>query len=92
MFTPRLPGAAKALSLILGWAHMHREHGLSERNGVGERMQRGEIEHRHRDDGEAVHLCRVILRLGQACGDRRREPGRRHAHGPLLRAGVESWR
>ena len=75
------PILAEARGLLVGGADVQREHGLCERDGVGERVQRGEVEHRDGHDGEAVHLGRVVLRLGQA----RRDFG-------ASRGGATSWR
>ena len=70
---PRLPRAAEALGLVFGRADVQREDGLGKRGRVGERVQRGEVEHRDGHDGEAVHLGGAVLCLGrraEACGAR----------------------
>ncbi len=54
LIRPEEADAARSLSLSPSSMHLHS----------GERVQCGEVEHRDRDDGEAVHLARLILRLG----------------------------
>jgi hypothetical protein len=54
MVAPGVPLALEAFGLLLGGAHVQREHWLGERDGVGERVRRGEIEHRDQPTSETV--------------------------------------